>query len=301
MNDPSGTRSPRENGANDDSLVRSLRGWLKGLRRGKTGESVRETLEELFEEREEAEIPIDEHERRLLGNILQLRDVTAYDVMVPRADIVAVDTKVSLSGLIDVINTKGHSRYPVFRGTLDDAIGLVHIKDVLMLVASGRPFSLQRIVRKVLFVSPSIRLLDLLLEMRLKRTHMALVVDEYGGIDGLMTIEDVVEQIVGEIEDEHDRDVEPDYVERPDGVIEADARVPVEDLEARVGALLDEEEREDVDTLGGLVFFLAGRVPSRGELINHPSGLEFEVVDADPRRIKRLRVRNVPKREDPVA
>lgn len=301
MNDPSGTRSPRENGASDDSLVRTLRGWMKGLRRSKSGESVRETLEELFEEREEAEIPIDEHERRLLGNILQLRDVTAYDVMVPRADIVAVDTKVTLAGLIDVINAKGHSRYPVFRGTLDDAVGLVHIKDVLMLVASGKPFSLQRIVRKVLFVSPSIRLLDLLLEMRLKRTHMALVVDEYGGIDGLMTIEDVVEQIVGEIEDEHDRTVEPDYIERPDGVIEADARVPIEDLEARVGPLLTEEQREDVDTLGGLVFFLAGRVPSRGELITHPSGLEFEVIDADPRRIKRLRVRNVPKPKDPVA
>jgi CBS domain containing-hemolysin-like protein len=301
MNDPSGSRPPRENGAGDDSLVRTVRGWLKGLRRGKVGESVRETLEELFEEREEAEIPIDEHERRLLGNILQLRDVTAYHVMVPRADIVAVDTKVTLEGLIEVINANGHSRYPVFRGTLDDAIGLVHIKDVLMLVASGKPFSLQRIVRKVLFVSPSIRLLDLLLEMRLKRTHMALVVDEYGGIDGLMTIEDVVEQIVGEIEDEHDRDVEPDYIERPDGVIEADARLPLEDFEARVGPLLDEEDREDVDTLGGLVFFLAGRVPSRGELINHPSGLEFEVVDADPRRIKRLRVRNVPKPEDRAA
>ncbi|PKU23325.1 hemolysin family protein [Telmatospirillum siberiense] len=301
MNDPSGSRSPRENGANDESLVRSLRAWLKSLRRGKSGESVRETLEELFEEREEASIPIDEHERRLLGNILQLRDVTAYNVMVPRADIVAVDTRVTLQGLIEVINTHGHSRYPVFRGTLDDAIGLVHIKDVLMLVASGKPFSLQRIVRKVLFVSPSIRLLDLLLEMRLKRTHMALVVDEYGGIDGLMTIEDVVEQIVGEIEDEHDHDVEPDYIERPDGVIEADARLPIEDLEARVGPLLDDEDREDVDTLGGLVFFLAGRVPSRGELINHPSGLEFEVVDADPRRIKRLRVRNVPKPEDRAA
>lgn len=301
MNDPSGSRPPRESGANDDSLVRSLRAWLKNLRRGKGAESVRETLEELIEEREEAEIPIDEHERRLLGNILQLRDVTAYDVMVPRADIVAVDTKITLPGLIEVINTHGHSRYPLFRGTLDDAIGLVHIKDVLMLVASGKPFSLQRIVRKVLFVSPSIRLLDLLLEMRLKRTHMALVVDEYGGIDGLMTIEDVVEQIVGEIEDEHDRDVEPDYIERPDGVIEADARLPIEDLEARVGPLLDEEDREDVDTLGGLVFFLAGRIPSRGELIMHPSGLEFEVVDADPRRIKRLRIRNVPKPEDRAA
>ena len=298
MNDPSGSRSPRENGANDESMVHALRGWLKGLRRSKSAELVRETLEELFEEREEAELPIDEHERRLLSNILRLRDLAAYDVMVPRADIVAIDAKCSLAELVEVIDAKGHSRYPVFRGTLDDATGLIHIKDVLILVASGKPFSLQRIVRKVLFVSPSMRVLDLLLEMRLKRTHMALVVDEYGGIDGLVTIEDLVEQIVGEIEDEHDREVEPDFVERPDGVIEADARMPLEEFEARVGPLLDEEDREDIDTLGGLVFFLAGRVPSRGELIVHPCGLEFEVVDADPRRIKRLRVRNVPKPKD---
>jgi len=298
MNEPSGSRQPRDSGANDESPVRALRTWFRGLRRGKASESVRETLEELIEERDDAEIPIDEHERRLLGNILQLRDVTAYDVMVPRADIQAVAAKTTLDGLIEIINTTGHSRYPVFRGTLDDAIGMVHIKDVLMQVASGKPFALQRILRKVLFVSPSIRLLDLLLEMRLKRTHMALVVDEYGGIDGLLTIEDVVEQIVGEIEDEHDHDHEPDYVERPDGVIEADGRLPLEEFEARVGPLVDEEDREDIDTLGGLVFFLAGRVPSRGELINHASGLEFEVVDADPRRIKRLRVRNVPKPED---
>ncbi len=301
MNDPSGSRPPRENGANDDSLAHLLFGWLRAWRRGKAGESVRETLEELFEQREEDEIPIDEHERRLLSNILHLRDLTAYDVMVPRADIAAVDTKISLEGLLEIINAKGHSRYPVFRGTLDDAIGLIHIKDVLMLVASGKPFALHRIVRKLLFVAPSMRVLDLLLEMRLKRTHMALVVDEYGGIDGLVTIEDLVEQIVGEIEDEHDREAEPDYIERPDGVIEADARMPIEEFEARVGPLLDEEDREDIDTLGGLVSFLAGRVPSRGELITHPSGLEFEVVDADPRRIKRLRVRNLPSPEDRAA
>ena len=298
MNDPSGSRSPRENGASDDSLVQTVRGWLKTLRRARPGESVRDTLEELFEEREEAEIPIDDHERRLLTNVLHLRDVTAYDVMVPRADIIGLDTRTNLEELIKVIDLKGHSRYPVYRGTLDDAVGLVHIKDVLMMVASGKPFALQRIVRKVLFVSPSVRVLDLLLEMRLKRTHMALVVDEYGGIDGLVTIEDLVEQIVGEIEDEHDRDVEPDFIERADGVIEADARMPLEEFEAKVGPLLDEEDRENIDTLGGLVFFLAGRVPSRGELIPHPAGLEFEVVDADPRRIKRLRLRNLPRVEE---
>jgi len=299
MNDNSGSSKPRESGAPDDSLVHSIRSWLRTRRRPKSGESVRETLEELFEDREEEDLPIDEHERRLLGNILHLRDLSAYDVMVPRADITGVDSKVSLEELIQVIHEKGHSRLPVFRGALDDAVGLVHIKDVLMMMASGKPFALQRIVRKILFISPSIRVMDLLLEMRLKRTHMALVVDEYGGIDGLVTIEDLVEQIVGEIEDEHDREIEPDFIRRPDGVIEADARLPLEEFEAHVGKLLEDEEAEDIDTLGGLVFFLAGRVPSRGELIQHPeSGIEFEIVDADPRRIKRLRLHNLPKPED---
>jgi magnesium and cobalt transporter len=296
MSDVSCSRQPRDGGAEDDpSLVRTLRGWFRGLRRPRSGESVRDTLEELIEEREDAEIPIDEHERLLLGNILHLRDVTAHDVMVPRADIVALESRTPFKEALDFVSREGHSRVPVYRGTLDDVIGMVHIKDMLQALNSGTAPALNRLLRKVLFVSPSIRVLDLLLEMRLKRTHMALVVDEYGGIDGLVTIEDLVEQIVGEIEDEHDLEEEqPEMVVHPDGMIEADARTPIEEFESRVGPVLDEEEREDVDTLGGLVFFLAGRVPSRGELITHPSGLEFEVVEADPRRIKRLRVRHRP-------
>jgi CBS domain containing-hemolysin-like protein len=288
----------RDGAADDEGLANGgrtfgLRGWWRGLRRSKLPDSVRETLEDLIEQRDEASQPIDDHERTLLSNILRLRGQTAYDVMVPRADINAIEVKANLPEIIKLVQDTGHSRYPVYRESLDDAIGLVHIKDVLLLQASGKAFSLQRIMRRVLYVSPSIRVLDLLLEMRLKRTHMALVVDEYGGVDGLVTIENLVEQITGEIEDEHDRAVEPDFVEYPDGVIEADARMPLTELEARVGPLLDEEDREDIDTLGGLVFYLAGRVPSRGELISHPSGLEFEVVEADPRRIKRLRLRNV--------
>ena len=298
MNDGGVSRLPRDNGADEESLIVSLRGWLRQLRRAKPGESVRETLEDLIEQREEGEAPIDDHERSLLGNILRLRDQTAYDVMVPRADINAIDVKASLQEIVQLVQDTGHSRYPVYRDSLDDAIGLVHIKDVLLLQASGKPFSLQRIMRRVLYVSPSIRVLDLLLEMRLKRTHMALVVDEYGGVDGLVTIENLVEQITGEIEDEHDREVEPDFVHYEDGVIEADARLPLTELEAKIGPLLDEEDREDIDTLGGLVFFLAGRVPSRGELISHPSGLEFEVVEADPRRIKRLRLRNLGRKSE---
>lgn len=296
MNESSGSRPPRENGADDDSfLLQAFRGLFRGLRRTRSGESIREALEELIEERDDGEEPIDNHERLLLGNILKLREQTAHDVMVPRADIVAVEAKTPFKDLVQAFCREGHSRMPVYRGTLDDVLGMIHIKDVLAAINAERAPPLGRLVRKVLFVSPSIRVMDLLLEMRLKRTHMALVVDEYGGIDGLVTIEDLVEEIVGEIEDEHDFDEEPGMVLLPDGIIEADARTAIEDFEAQVGPVLTEEEREDVDTLGGLVFFLAGRVPSRGELIAHPSsGIEFEVVDADPRRIKRLRMRNLP-------
>jgi magnesium and cobalt transporter len=288
-------RLARDNGtaSNDDTLIDTIRGWLRALRRQRGSETVREALEELIEDRDDAGIPIDEQERMLLGNILHLRERSAYDVMVPRADIVGVDSDTKLDELIELFTKCGHSRLPVYRGRLDDVIGMVHIKDVLAAGRLDKPFHLHRIVRRVLFVSPSMRVMDMLLEMRGKRTHMALVVDEYGGIDGLVTIEDLVEQIVGEIEDEHDRAVEPDMVVRPDGVIEADARTSIEEFEVLVGPVLTAEEREDVDTLGGLVFFIAGRVPSRGELIAHPSGLEFEVVDADPRRIKWLRVRKV--------
>lgn len=284
------------------SPLRRLIDWVRDLRPSEAEEQVRETLEELIEERvETTEAPIDAHERRLLANILRLREVTAHDVMVPRADIVGVDLAVARDKLIELINAQRHSRYPVYRGVLDDACGFIHIKDVLALISTDAPFHLARIIRRILFVAPSIRVLDLLLEMRLKRTHMALVVDEYGGIDGLITIEDLVEQITGEIEDEHDVDAEPDFVERADGVVEADARVPLTDFEARVGNIFSEEEREENDTLGGLVSFVAGRVPGRGELIRHASGIEFEVVDADPRRIKRVRVRNLPKREEQAA
>lgn len=293
MNDPAlvkkaigngnGLEAPQDNGVG---------GWLKGLFKSRNGEgSARDVLEELIEEREEAEVPIDDEERLLLANILELKDRTIHDVMVPRADIVGIDCETGLSNVIDMITREGHSRLPVFRDSLDDAIGMIHIKDVLAWRGKDATFALGDIVRKVLFVPPSMQVLELLLEMRATRCHMALVVDEYGGIDGLVTIEDLVEEIVGEIEDEHDRTDEPILVDGPGGTLIADARATIEMLEERLGEIVDEEEREDIDTLGGLVFALAGRVPVRGELISHSSGLEFEVLDADPRRIKKLRLR----------
>ena len=282
------------NAAKDDSAENKRCGFLRGLLRGlkRNGEaSARDTLEELIDEREEAEVPIDKDERRLLANILELRDRTVHDVMVPRADITAVEVGASLSQVIAIMTKEGHSRIPVYRGSLDDSAGMVHIKDVLAWRDEDSAFDLPKIIRKVLFVSPSMQILELLLEMRVKRSHMALVVDEYGGVDGLVTIEDLVEEIVGEIEDEHDRDDEPDLIRRPDGTFDADARATVQSLEDMIGPVFSDDEREDIDTLGGLVFAIAGRVPIKGELIKHSSGLEFEVLDADPRRIKRLRVR----------
>jgi CBS domain containing-hemolysin-like protein len=270
--------------------------WLKRLFKSGNGEnSARDVLEELIEEREVGEVPIDDEERLLLANILELKDRTIHDVMVPRADIISIESENNLSNVIELITREGHSRMPVFRGALDDAIGMIHIKDVLAWHGRDSEFALRDIVRKVLFVPPSMQVLELLLEMRAARCHMALVVDEYGGIDGLVTIEDLVEEIVGEIEDEHDRTEEPIMVDDPNGTLIADARVTVEMLEERLGVRIGEEEREDIDTLGGLVFSLAGRVPVRGELISHPSGLEFEILDADPRRIKRLRLREIGK------
>nr|WP_309471190.1 hemolysin family protein [Thalassospira profundimaris] len=268
-----------------------------GFKRGKSrnGEaSLSDTLEELAERTEEDDEPVSLHERSLFENIIALRDMTAEDVMIPRADIVAVPKTIELEALVEVMVKKAHSRLPVYGDTLDDIAGMVHIKDVLGCVAADREFSLQALLRRVLFVSPAIRVLDLLSEMRLSRTHMALVVDEFGGIDGLITIEDLVEEIVGEIDDEHDIDQTPKLIRLSDGCYIADARFEVEDLEEKLSfSLLDEDEDEDIDTLGGLVFSLAGRVPARGELIEHPSGIQFEVLDADPRRIRRLRIHMV--------
>jgi CBS domain containing-hemolysin-like protein len=234
-------------------------------------------------------------ERVLIGNVLKGHGRNAADIMVPRVDIVALDVDQPFPEVIKCMVEHGHSRVPVYRETLDDVIGFVHVKDVLGPVADRRPVKLSRLLRKVLFVAPSVPILDLLVQIRQARTHIAMVIDEFGGIDGLVTIEDVIEEIVGEIEDEHDVDAPPVLIERPDGSVIADARIPIEALEEQHGMRLRPPgEQEAVDTLGGLVFTLAGRVPKRGEVIAHPDGIEFEVLDADPRRVKRLRVRGLP-------
>lgn len=295
--DISASSRPRADGADNDQQqsgqaeVGLFRNWLRAALRGKPDNSWRETIEELIEDNGEAQAEAADHERVLLGNILRLKDLTAYDIMVPRADIIACDIETSIPDFMSVLTEHAHSRVPVYRETLDDTVGFVHIKDVMAHLAKGGDFQLSELVREVPIIAPSIPVLDLLLEMRQQRQHLALVIDEFGGIDGLITIEDLVEEIVGEIQDEHDMDDEPAMVEAADGSILADARLPLAEFEAKVGPLVDDGDREDIDTLGGLVFSIAGRIPARGEVLRHETGLEFEVVEADPRHIKKLRVR----------
>jgi magnesium and cobalt transporter len=297
---PPGSGYQNGNGAVRASARRSIwREIWRLLRRPRSnGESsLRDALEELAERHEEDDEPINPTEHLILENTLRLRGQSVEDVMAPRADIVALDVNTPLSDVVRRIGETHHSRMPVYEGDLDHTIGLVHVKDILPAVAGdGQAPSLRSLLRPAMIVAPSMRVLDLLLRMRMERTHMALVVDEFGGIDGLVTIEDLVEQIVGDIEDEHEIADDTTLEWRPDNTLIADARVLVEDFEAEVGDVLTNDERDNIDTLGGLVFTLVGRVPSRGEIVIHSSGVEFEILDGDPRRLKRLRVRNLPER-----
>ncbi len=285
-------------GTDDSSLAQNLLTWLRGTSRGRNGdEMLRESLSELIEESEDEQGPFNREERLMLMNILKLHRLRVDDVMVPRPDIVAIEVDAPLDKVVEAMHEAFHSRLPIYQDTLDHVLGFVHIKDLLAYWEGRTDFNLVDVAHDVLFVPPTMSVLDLLLRMREGRIHMALVVDEFGGTDGLVTIEDLVEEIVGEIEDEHDQVEAPTIEERPDGVLVADGRADIDEFEARVGVdLLPEERDEDIDTLGGFVFSLFGRVPQRGELISHPSGLEFEVLDADPRRVKRLRVRGLPER-----
>lgn len=247
-------------------------------------------------------------ERGMLRRILRFGKLTVEDVMVPRADIIAVDDTVTIDELMRVFRQAEHSRLPVYHETLDDPRGMIHIRDVMSWItaqaeAGGtgvldlskvdlqRTAATMNITRELLYVPGSMSVLDLLLKMQTTRLHLALVVDEYGGTDGLVSIEDLVEEVVGEIADEHDAEDEPLIRSDPRLGLVADARMPIEELEQHLGVdLVSGEQEEDIDTLGGLVFSIAGRIPARGELVRHPSGIEFEVLEADPRRIKKLRI-----------
>ena len=227
----------------------------------------------------------------------RLRDVTVEDVAIPTAEIVAVPVEISLTDLVQVFRDSGMSRLPVYEGTLDTPLGMIHLKDFALkhgFNGKGTPLDVHSMLRPLLYVPPSMPIGVLMQKMQAERRHMALVIDEYGGVDGLVTIEDLIEQVVGEIEDEHDTDDDAYWHKEAPGCYLAVARTPLDEFEAEIGLSLtetDEVDEEEIDTLGGLVFMLLGRVPARGEVIEHPTGASLEVVEADPRRIKRVRVR----------
>ena len=279
----------------DDSNGGRLWAGLRSLIFGSEAEpTLRDQIEEAIEEHEDeapAQGDLSGPERQMLRNLLDFGDSTAGDVGVPRADIIAVPEDISFADLVAAFADAGHSRLPVYRDSLDEVIGMIHVKDVFAILARDEtpPVNLATLIRQPLYVPESMGVLDLLAEMRAKRTHLAIVLDEYSGTEGLVTIEDIVEEIVGEIEDEHD-EASPDLlVPMHDGVWHADARAELEEVAELIDRRLGEVE-EDVDTLGGLATVLAGHVPQAGETVAHPSGWRLEITEADPRRVTRLRL-----------
>jgi CBS domain containing-hemolysin-like protein len=290
------------NGGTDGKAPSLMQRLAKILGVDTDAQSMRESLEEVIEESERQSPALSPQERIMLANLLKFGELRVADVMVPRGDIVGVEEKTPLQDLLIRFREAQHSRLPVYRETLDDPVGLVHIKDVLNLLETGANGSVRvsdapisRIKREIIFVPPSMPARDLLVKMQSSHIHLALVIDEYGGTDGLVSIEDLVEEIVGDIDDEHDTEEAPQLRALADGAFEADAKLDLEDFKAETGIdLTPEESEEEIDTLGGLVVSLAGRVPQRGEIIPHPSGYEFDILQADPRRVKLLRLRPGP-------
>jgi hemolysin (HlyC) family protein len=302
--------------------IRTLFGWKAG--------SVRDDLQVVLDASTPDDVNFSAVERTMLRNILNLHERRIADVMVHRADIVAVKRDTPLGELMSLFESAAHSRLVVYNETLDDPEGMVHIRDLLAFMTvrarvsdTGKtrrkkplpagldlravdlalPLQDANIIRKLLYVPPSMRAIDLLVQMQATRIHLALVVDEYGGTDGLVTIEDLVEEIVGEIDDEHDSDEPPSIVRQPDNSFIADARASLDDVRSVIGEeFVTGEAGEEVETLGGYLVSFVGRVPVRGELISGPGNFEVEVLDADPRRVKRVRIatrkeRNVPRKE----
>jgi len=254
--------------------------------------SLKENLETVLDTVRKDDENISKQERLMLLNVLKIDQIRSIDVMIPRADIGAVEVNDSFEKVLEVFIKESHSRVPVYEKNLDNIIGMIHIKDLVKYQNEGNfeQGYLKKIKRDVLEIPPSMPVLDLLMKMQLTRLHMGIVIDEYGGTDGLITIEDVIEEITGEIEDEHDEQNMPMLIKISPNSFEASARAEIEEFERLSKISLNVHDSEDVDTLGGLATALAGRVPQRGEIIKHESGLIFEIIDADPRKIKSLKI-----------
>ena len=234
------------------------------------------------------------YDRVMLDNVIGFSSIEVEEAMVPRADIVAIPEKSSLSECIDLFRKAAHSRLPVYRGTLDEVIGMVHVKDILTFWNNDKDFILENIIRKVIISAPSTLISDLFQEMRRTKVHLSIVVDEHGGTDGLITIEDLLEEITGEIEDEHDTNFNRILNDNLDNSIIVDARIPISKLENYYNCKLINSSIE-VDTLGGLIFYYEKSVPEVGKLIKHSNGLIFEIIESDMRRIKKIKITGTPK------
>ncbi len=254
--------------------------------------SLKEAVDAYLEDATfEEDTRISDQEKLLISNVVGLRDLKVTDVMIPRADIIAIDVKITEEGMFSLLTEKQHSRFPVYEDNLDNVLGTIHIKDIVSAFARGEKIEVRELIREVPFASPAMPILDLMVMMQHQRRHMILVIDEYGGIDGLVTIGDVIENVIGEIQDEYDFIQKTNIIDLGDGVYIADARYDINELENLVGKKLYDEEEEDLDTVGGLIASIAGRLPARGEVFKEESlGMSFEVLDADPRRLKRVRI-----------
>ncbi|MBN8521871.1 MAG: HlyC/CorC family transporter [Alphaproteobacteria bacterium] len=273
--------------------------WLaRLLKPASEEEELREAIEDYIEnkETESASPSVETHEKILIGNVLEMRDLRVWDVMIPRVEMAAIQINASEDELMTLLSDRQFSRLPVYGATLDDILGSIHIKDILARMAAKKPVIIRDLLRDVPMVISSMPVMDLILQMRQSKKHMFMAVDEYGGIDGLVTLGDVIEAIVGEMDDEFDNEEQPRLITKPDGSILVDARYDIEEFEEQYGEFMTPEERDEIDTLGGLVFAMAGRVPARGEQITHSSGLIFEIMDTDNRRIKTLKIKNPPVR-----
>ncbi len=275
-------------------MIKKIYKKLFDLIRKKNKEDIKDVLEDLIDDKSNGSEEIDDRTKSIFKNVINLSDKCLEDVMIPRADVDAVSSDVKVNNLISFINKTKHSRIPIYEENLDKIIGMIHIRDLFEKInnsKSSKNLKLsKKIVRKILFSSPSMKILDLLLKMRSEQIHMSIVVDEFGGTFGLVTIEDLVEEIVGEIKDEHDLEVIKEIKKISKNTYDISARLTVEELENKIGFFFSDDEKEDIETVGGLVFNLIGKIPSRGEVIIHKSGLEFTVLDADTRKIKRLLV-----------
>lgn len=256
--------------------------------------TLKESLEEVIEEHKAVGSELEKEEKNILHNVLAFNEKDVEDVMIPSADIVAVDSEISFQRLKEIMQHKAHTRLPVYKKTLDDIVGFIHIKDLVSVLCSSDSFQIDKLLRTTLFVPPSMKISALLLKMQMSHVHIAIVIDEFGGTCGMLTMEDIMEEIVGEIEDEHDDQEDVMIISKGENIFEASARLPIEDLEKKIGKIIETNgNEEEYDTVGGLIFFLLGYIPSNGEVAFYKNKdgtyqLEFQVLESDMRRIKRV-------------